>query len=84
MQNVNVEWINRIFRKEAFCYEGRIHEQIISKDKTVYDTYQAPITIGHTGYNLSEEEREAKGISKGREEEIAASEIVYGGKGSGK
>lgn len=60
MQNVNVEWINRIFRKEAFCYEGRIHEQIISKDKSAYDTYQAPITIGHTGYNLSEEEREAK------------------------
>lgn len=54
------EWINRIFARDAFRYEGRIHEQIMSIDNTEYDTYLAPITIGHTGYDLSEEGRRRK------------------------
>ncbi|MCI5873694.1 MAG: glycosyltransferase [Clostridiales bacterium] len=56
----NQEWINRIFAKDSFCYEGRIHEQVVAKDGTEYDTYRTPIVIGHTGYDLSEEERKKK------------------------
>lgn len=56
----NVEWINRIFAKDKFRYECRIHEQITAIDQAEYDTYRAPITIGHTGYDLTEEERRKK------------------------
>ena len=56
----NIEWINRIFSKELFRYEGRIHEQVTALDGTSYDTFLAPVTIGHTGYDLTEAERKAK------------------------
>ena len=56
----NVEWINRIFSKEKFHYEGRIHEQVTAPDGQVYETYQAPVVILHSGYDLTEEERKAK------------------------
>lgn len=56
----NVEWINRIFAKDKFVYEGRIHEQVTAVDGKKYDTYQAPVTIRHTGYDLPETERKKK------------------------
>ncbi len=54
------EWINRIFAREDFYYEGRIHEQVTARDGSDYGTYQAPVVIGHTGYDLTEEEKKAK------------------------
>ncbi|MBR2401528.1 MAG: glycosyltransferase [Lachnospiraceae bacterium] len=59
-QQENVEWINRIFSKEKFHYEGRIHEQVTALDGQEYETYQAPVMILHSGYDLTEEERKAK------------------------
>lgn len=59
-QQENREWINRIFAKDRFHYEGRIHEQVSSLNTAEYKTYQAPIVIEHTGYDLSEEERKQK------------------------
>ena len=56
----NTEWINRIFAKDSFCYEGRIHEQVVARDGGAYDTYQAPVVILHTGYDLTDEERKKK------------------------
>lgn len=56
----NKEWINRIFNKELFHYEGRIHEQVVRIDGEEYATYETPITILHTGYDLPEEEKNAK------------------------
>lgn len=56
----NTEWINRVFSKERFCYQGRIHEQVTEIDGAMYETYQLPIVIGHTGYDLPEEERRKK------------------------
>lgn len=56
----NVEWINRIFSKDKFVYEGRIHEQVTAVDGKSYATYQAPVTIGHSGYDLTETERKKK------------------------
>lgn len=57
----NREWINRIFSKQKFHYEGRIHEQVMPLDGTEnYETYQVPITILHSGYDLPEDERRKK------------------------
>lgn len=56
----NTEWINRIFAKDAFCYVGRIHEQVTAIYRKEYTTYQAPVVIRHTGYDLPEAERKKK------------------------
>ena len=54
------EWVSRIFNKKSYHYEGRIHEQIVRYDGKQYDTFQAPVTIIHTGYDLTEKEKSAK------------------------
>lgn len=59
-QQENREWINRIFAKDKFRYEGRIHEQVAAADGSAYDTYQAPVVIEHTGYDLPEKARKEK------------------------
>lgn len=59
-QQENQEWINRIFLKDKFHYEGRIHEQVTAIDGSAYETYQAPVVIEHTGYDLTGEERKEK------------------------
>lgn len=59
-QQENREWINRIFAKDRFGYVGRIHEQVEALDGTEYKTYQAPVIIRHTGYDLAEEARKQK------------------------
>lgn len=56
----NTEWINRIFSKELFHYEGRIHEQVTAIGEKSYETYEAPVVILHTGYDLPEKERKQK------------------------
>lgn len=56
----NREWINRIFDRRKFHYEGRIHEQIMPLGGGGYRTYQAPVVIEHTGYDLTDEERRKK------------------------
>lgn len=60
MEQENVEWINRIFSKKQFLYEGKIHEQVVAVDRKDYETYQAPVVILHSGYDLNEEERKKK------------------------
>lgn len=59
-QQENQEWINRIFQKDKFHYEGRIHEQVTAMNGSEYETYQAPVVIEHTGYDLTAEERKEK------------------------
>lgn len=56
----NVEWINRIFSKKRFHYEGRIHEQVTALEGCDYDTYKTPVVIEHSGYDLPEAERKKK------------------------
>lgn len=60
LKQENREWINRIFAKEKFHYVGRIHEQVTALDGGEYSTYQAPVVIDHSGYDLTEEERQRK------------------------
>ncbi len=54
------EWINRIFSREKFCYNGRIHEQIVRRDGDDYRTHKLPVIVSHSGYDLPEEERRKK------------------------
>lgn len=54
------EWINRIFSRKRFRYEGAIHEQVVSMAGHSYDTYEAPVVIDHSGYDLTEEELRKK------------------------
>ncbi len=64
----NVEWINRIFNRKLFHYEGKIHEQIIAKsametvstDNVSYKMYKTKLEVVHDGYNGTEEERRKK------------------------
>lgn len=56
----NTEWINRIFAKDLFHYEGKIHEQVTKFSGKFYDTYQAPVVIVHTGYDLPKEKLKEK------------------------
>ncbi|MBR1390982.1 MAG: glycosyltransferase [Lachnospiraceae bacterium] len=79
----NVEYINRIFSRELFHYEGRIHEQVVALSKKEYETYLAPVTIIHTGYDGTEEERNKKAqrnielLLKEREENFKDTYILY-------
>lgn len=56
----NREWINRIFAKDRFHYEGRIHEQVVATDGEEYETYETPVAVEHTGYDLPEGELKKK------------------------
>ena len=58
----NREWINRIFAKEYFHYEGRIHEQVtpLHGAESGYRTYETPVVILHTGYDLPEQQKKEK------------------------
>ncbi|TJX54288.1 glycosyltransferase family 2 protein, partial [Soehngenia saccharolytica] len=47
IQQENTEWINRIFSKELFHYEGCIHEQVTAINGEAYKTYQTPVVILH-------------------------------------
>ena len=55
----NREWINRIFAKEYFHYEGRIHEQVMPLHGTEqsYETYETPVVILH---DLPEQQKKEK------------------------
>ncbi len=57
------EWINRLFDRRLFYYEGRIHEQVVrisGEDKEDYKTYRTGIRIFHDGYDLTPEELKEK------------------------
>lgn len=73
------EYINRLFNRKRFRYQGSIHEQLVSIDGKPYSTYLAPITIGHSGYLLSEEERvqKAQRNIKLLEQELALGKDPY-------
>jgi len=46
----SIVYISRFFNKNYFCYEGSIHEQVISKQNTKYNVEPIKITIEHLGY----------------------------------
>lgn len=54
------EYINRLFDRRYFHFEGKIHEQVVALDGRDYETYLTTIVMKHTGYLLSEEDRKNK------------------------
>lgn len=56
----NRDLINRIFHKDKFHFEGKIHEQVVHMNHISYETYVTDVVINHSGYDLTEEELQAK------------------------
>lgn len=54
------EYVNRLFNKNQYEYDGIIHEQITSKDNKTYRTYNLPIVLKHLGYDTEEISRKNK------------------------
>lgn len=61
------EHTNRLFSKKLYCFQGKIHEQVVRrtadpKDDTRwgYETYYADLRAFHDGYGGTEEERKKK------------------------
>lgn len=54
------EYVNRLFNKNKYKYDGTIHEQIVSKSDKIYTTYNLPIVIKHIGYDNEEIVRKGK------------------------
>lgn len=53
--------ISRLFTKELYCYEGRVHEQVVPKKGfLVGEDYDVPIHIHHEGYDGDLEIRRMK------------------------
>lgn len=59
-QEENREWINRLFPKNKYYYEGKIHEQLVQVNNKPYETYLTNVRILHDGYDLSREQKESK------------------------
>ena len=53
---VLIDYTERLFKKDDYCYESPIHEQLVRKDGKGYRFYPLPITAEHYGYQLSPEE----------------------------
>lgn len=51
------ELVSRIFNKNLFHYEGKVHEQICSISGKDLNTYEAPIEFLHDGYFQDEDGR---------------------------
>lgn len=60
MGMLNNELVSRVFDRRYFMYEGIIHEQIVSRDGELYETYPVPIYINHSGYSGGAKERQEK------------------------
>ena len=62
---VNTEYINRLFDRRYYRYEGCIHEQLVASEEISGDsgaivTYQTGICVDHSGYLLNKEEKQKK------------------------
>lgn len=53
----NQEYINRLFDRRLYRYEGRIHEQLVAVDGAAYPVYYTTVIIEHSGYLLSDQAR---------------------------
>ena len=59
----NSEWINRIYNRRFFEYEGRIHEQLVRRGEMSsvdYEMVRSAVTIYHDGYLGTPEEKHKK------------------------
>ena len=55
------EWrLKRYYDRRFYEYTGRIHEQIVSKDRKQYEVYDLPAEFMHSGYDGDAEQLERK------------------------
>lgn len=59
-RNTNKERINRVFDRRLYHYVGSIHEQVCRIDGNEYETYLVPVSVRHTGYDGTPQERKRK------------------------
>lgn len=45
-----IEYVNRLFNKQYFHYNGMIHEQVTSLKNEAYETFKLNIVANHIGY----------------------------------
>lgn len=43
------EWIERLFDRRLYHYEGAIHEQLVKNDGSQIYSYELPLVLSHTG-----------------------------------
>lgn len=61
-KNINRERVNRFFDRRQFGYIGSIHEQVQRLDGELYDTYEIPVKVEHSGYDGTAEELRNKAL----------------------
>lgn len=54
------EFVNRIYDRRYYKFEGKIHEQLVPIGHKSLDTYIAPVFVDHQGYMGDEKKREIK------------------------
>lgn len=54
------EYVSRFFNRTKYKYSGNVHEQIIKRDNSIFDTYNLPVTFQHSGYSKEEVIRKGK------------------------
>lgn len=67
------DWVERLFHKNYFYYDGIIHEQVKSKDGSNLSCYRIPLTVYHDGYVGNPEDIQKK-TARNRELLLAALE----------
>lgn len=54
------DWVNRIYDRRFFRFDGVIHEQLIPINHNENGTYKVPLYVDHVGYLGDEKERDIK------------------------
>lgn len=55
-ESIYTDQVERFFHKQYFHYEGIIHEQVVSLTNKKPQKVLLPLTVAHSGYQLSQEE----------------------------
>lgn len=55
-----IDQTERFFNRKRYRYSGRIHEQVTPKFEKTFEAFLLNTVIGHDGYLMTEEQRQAK------------------------
>lgn len=58
--STSIDRTERFFSKKYYQYTGIIHEQLTPKFEKTFETFLLNTTIGHSGYCMTDEERQLK------------------------
>lgn len=54
------DYVERLFNRNIYQYEGSIHEQVVRKDGGELLAFEMPLKVTHTGYSGTEDDLELK------------------------